>query len=176
MFSFISTWTVLEPPGCQSGRDSFTVPMHPDRGPRSRHLAPQARSPILEGAFFGGARASRAGLHCGSPHTDSLCVPAPSGRANRTLRDQQMPLRAQERGHQLNVTSPHVAYGDRDPEARGSPSTAGSKGQVRDEDGSQDTWVPKGSEKTWRHSGEDTAPPVSSRRQKVKELCGTLKH
>lgn len=137
---------------------------------------PQARSPIPKGAFFGGATASRAGLHCGSPHTNSLCVPAPSGNANQTLRDQQMPIRAQERGHRLNVTSSHVACGDRDPEARGSPSTAVSKGQMRDETGSQDTWFLKGGEKIWRHSGEDTAPQVSSRRQKGKELWRTLNH
>lgn len=163
-----------EPSGCLPSLDSFTVPMHPDHSPRGRHLAPPGKKPNPERSFLWGTRGSRAGLHYGSPHTDSLCVPAPSESANRTLRDQRMSIRAQERGHQLNVTSSHVACGDRDPEARASPSTAGSKGQMRDEHGSQDTWFLKGGEKTWRHNGEVTAPKFPPEDRKVRSSAGHL--
>lgn len=40
-----------------------------------------------------------------------------------------------------------MVCGDWDPETRGSPSTAGSKGQMKDKHGSQDTWSLKGGEK-----------------------------
>ena len=43
-----------------------------------------------------------------------------------------------------------VACGDQDLEARGSPSTAGNKGHMRDKPGSPDTWSLKGGEKISR--------------------------
>lgn len=106
------------------------------------------------------------------PYTDSLCVPAPSRSANLTLRDKQIPNRAQGRGHQPNATSSHVVCGSWDLEARGNPSTTGSKGHMRDKHGSQDSWFLKGIEKIWEITGKtqhSKFPPED----KGRELCRT---